>query len=390
MKKITKISLLTSFSLLSLTTNVFAQNSLADAFSNGKLKGQLKTYYFAQNFEDSSKNDSSIWVNGGNLNYITDSFNGLKFGATFQTSHVASIDDKDSKTKKTMDASGSVLSESYVDYKLKNTEFKLGRQYISLPLLNGSSSRIIKESFEGYFISNTDIPDTLISLGKVTKFQGRTDLDGNVGKFEDIGEKGLVSFFVNNKSIKNLNLRLHYTNTRDEVAALYADAKYKFNSSYKPYVAVQYYNTNYDSAAKKDNSLYGLKTGISLSNLNLFTGFTKAGGKEGEDKVYKGIGGKVASFTNAGKTSTPAYEAGTKTWQVGVAYKIASLKSKLRYSQFDNPAENKDLNQTNLNLVYKFSGKFKNLKAHLDFSILDYENDSKDATDLRTKLIYSF
>lgn len=390
MRKSTKLSLLTSLSLLTLSTSVYAQNTLSDALSNGKIKGQIKTYYFAQSFEESGKNDSSIWVNGGNLNYVSDSFNGLKLGATFQTSHVASIDDKDNKTKKTLDASGSVLSEAYADYKINNTKFKLGRQYIALPLIYGSGSRMIKESFEGYFVTNTDIPNTLISLGKVTKFQARTDLDGNVGKFEDIGEKGLVSFFVNNKSIKNLNLRLHYTNTKDEVAALYTDAKYKFESSYKPFIAAQYYNTNYDSASKKDNSMIGFKTGVSLSKLNLFAGFTKAGGEEGDDKVYKGLGGKVASFTSAGKTSTPAYEAGTKTWQIGASYKLDAIKAKLRYSQFDNPAKDKDLNQTNLNLAYKFSGSLKNLKASLDFSILDYENNTKDATDLRTKLIYSF
>jgi len=386
MKKIAKLSLIASLSLCSLSINALAENSLEEAFSNGKIKGEVKSYYFAQSF-DGSKEDSSIWVNGGNINYVTDEFYGFKFGTTFQTSHVASIDDKDSVTKKTMDASGSVLSEAYIDYKIKNTQFKFGRQYLKLPLVHGSGSRMIKESFEAYFVTNKDIPDTLISFGKVTKYQKRTDLNGNVGKFEDVGEKGLYSLYVENKSIKNLKLRAHYTDTKDEVAALYADAKYKFDSKYKPYLAVQYYDTNYDSASKKDNSLYGVKSGFKISNFGLFAGYTKAGGNEGDDKVYKGIGGKVASFTSAGKTSTPAYEAGTKTWQVGLTHKLGNLKSKLRYSQFDNPAKDKDLNQTNLNLVYKFS---KTLRAHLDYSILDYEDDTKDSTDLRTKLIYSF
>ena len=386
MKKIAKLSLLTSLSLCAFSVNSFAENTLQEAFSNGKIKGEVKSYYFAQSF-DGTKEDSSIWVNGGNLSYITDEFYGFKFASTFQTSHVASIDDKDGVTKKTMDASGSVLSQAYIDYKIKNTNFKLGRQYIKLPLINGSGSRMIKESFEAYFVTNKDIPNTLVSLGKVTKFQGRTDQEGNVGKFEDIGEKGLYSLYVENKSIKNLKLRAHYTNTKDEVSALYIDAKYKFDSKYKPYLAVQYYDTNYDSSSKKDNSLYGVKSGVSISNFGLFAGYTKAGGNEGDDKVYKGIGSKVASFTSAGKTSSPAYEAGTKTWQLGLTHKLGNLKSKLRYSQFDNPAKNKDLNQTNLNLVYKFS---KNLRAHFDFSILDYEDNTKDATDLRTKLIYSF
>lgn len=58
MRKSTKLSLLTSLSLLTLSTSVYAQNTLSDALSNGKIKGQIKTYYFAQSFEEPGKNDS--------------------------------------------------------------------------------------------------------------------------------------------------------------------------------------------------------------------------------------------------------------------------------------------------------------------------------------------
>ncbi|HCR0433263.1 TPA: hypothetical protein OMS61_005446 [Enterobacter kobei] len=48
------------------------------------------------------------------------------------------------------------------------------------------------------------------------------------------------------------------------------------------------------------------------------------------------------------------------------------------------------LDEWTLNLVYGFSGDFKNCLVSVDFSVLDYENNDKDATDLRTKFIYKF
>lgn len=51
----------------------------------------------------------------------------------------------------------------------------------------------------------------------------------------------------------------------DEVADLYIDAKYKFASDFKPFVAAQYYNSNYDDNATEDSSMYGAKIGVTNS-----------------------------------------------------------------------------------------------------------------------------
>ena len=68
-----------------------------------------------------------------------------------------------------LDAKGAVLSESYLQYDLYKTRFKGGRQHIVMPLIANSGSRMIKESFEGYFLSNTDLPDTTLSAGWVNR-----------------------------------------------------------------------------------------------------------------------------------------------------------------------------------------------------------------------------
>ena len=398
MKKIAKISLVTALAVAGFATNSFAADTLAEAFTNGKVSGAVKSYYYAQTFDGAGKNDSSIWANGGHLNFVTDNFKGLVLGATLQTSHVTSIDDKDGKTAGGMDAQGSVLSESYLQYTYDKTTFKGGRQFVTTPLLAGSGSRLIKEAFEAYLLVNTDIPDTTVVAGLVTKYQTRTDKStygdnsfvnydtngtGEPGNFYNIGNDGVQTVYIKNSSIPNLDVQFQYADVVDVAVDMYVDAKYNFGPVF---VAAQYYDTNYDSSASKDSSMYGLKVGGNIEGLDLFAGYTST---DDANDVVRGIGqGAYSHFTVT--TTTPgvdAFKAGTDAWQVGTGSKSGKLKTELKYTRFDQPTVNADLDEITLNLAYPIT---KALVAEIDYSILDYENDIKDATDLRTRLIYSF
>ncbi|MBU3015923.1 OprD family outer membrane porin [Poseidonibacter lekithochrous] len=405
MKKLTKRSLVAAFLLVGLSSQSFAAESLSEAFTNGKVKGELKSYYFDEAYDSANASNNSVWANGIKLGYVTNSFKGLKLGSTFQLSSTTSIDDDAGKQNKTMHASGAVLSEAYLEYKYKNTTFKGGRQFISLPLIKGSGSRLIKESFEGYFLSNTDIPDTLISLGKVTKYQTRTDgvtkttnsasfsntnsNVGDTGEFNKIGTDGAISLYIKNNSIKKLAIQAHYVDFIDEVATLYVDAKYKFGGDFKPFVAAQYYNSNYDDNTIDNSSMYGYKIGATLVGFNLHASYTST---DDDGNVTRGIGeSATASFTNATST-TGNYIAGTDSWQVGVSKKFNSLDAKIKYTKSDAVLEKNDLEQTYFGLKYKFSGALKNLSASAEYTFYDYGrgNDTKDKNELRTKLIYKF
>ena len=397
---------------MGLTTNVFADDdatTLREAFTKGKAGGSLKSFYYAETFETETKENSGIWANGGNLEFVTGKLHGLRLGGEFQASFLGYKDDESGITKGSMDAEGAVMSEAYLQYDLGKTGFKGGRQHINLPLIGNSGSRLIKESFEGYFLTNTDIPDTAISIGWLRKYQTRTDQSnyadnwfvdydengtGKPGDFYDIGDDGIVSLYLKNGSVKNLTVQAHYTDVLDEVAGLYTDAKYTFAEvSTKPYIAGQYYYTNYDDSAKDDNYLLGFRAGLNVVGVDLFAGYTTVGGSAGDARVYRGIGqGAYYNYTDTTKTAgVAAFEAGTDSYQVGVGYNYEkSLTSKLRFTRFDNPIDNADLDEYTLNLAYNFSGILENWSVAVDFSVLDYENDQKDATDLRTRLVYTF
>ncbi len=381
--------------------------NLKELFTKGKAEGSLRSYYFAQLFDGTGKNDSNIWANGGHLKYTTGTIYGLHLGAKFQASFVGSIDDDDGKTTGSMDAEGAVLSEAYLQYDLYKTRFKGGRQHFSSPLVADSGSRLIQESFEMYFLRNTDLKDTEITGGWVSKYQTRTDESsygdnafveydingtGEPGDFYDVGDDGMWIVYLKNSVVEGLEVQAMYGNVIDVVQGVYADAKYTFDIDFKPFAAAQYFYSDWDDSTKDSNQLIGFKTGANFGGVDIFAGFTTTGGDPGDERVFRGLGqGAFYQYTTTTKTAgAGAFEADTDAYQVGVSYTVVGLKSTLRYTSFDNPADGADLDEWTLNLLYDFTGKFENLRASVDFSILDYEDDEKDAIDVRSRLIYSF
>ena len=381
--------------------------TLMELFSKGKVDGSLKSYYFAQTFDGEGKDDSEIWANGGNLEYTTGKFHGLRLSANFQASFVGHKDDDDARQAGDMDADGAVLSEAFLQYDLYNTRFKGGRQHYVSPFVANSGSRLIKESFEMYFLKNTDLPETEITGGWVSKYQTRTDKssyadnafvefetdgDGEPGDFYDVGDDGMWILYLKNASLTALEVQAQYANVVDEVQGFYADAKYTCAIDFKPYLAAQYYYSDWDDSTKDSNDLIGFKIGANFVGVDVFAGYTTSGGDAGEERVFRGIGqGAYYNYTATTKTSgVIAFEADTDAYQAGVGYEYAGLTGKLFFTTFDNAVDGADLDEYTLNLLYKFSGKFENLSASVDFTVLDYENDDNDATDLRTRLIYTF
>lgn len=185
--KIVKLSLV-AFVVAGLASSSFAaSDTLADAFKNGKVTGELRAWYFDRDTGDQNngtlaKGDADIFSTGVMLSYVTDSLYGLSLGTTFQGSY-SPFADSDAKNLYGTDmyGSGAVLSEAYVTYTLGKTTAKVGRQFIASPLVNSSGSRMIKEAFQAAVLINTDLPDTTLVAGYSDRFQGRTsDYDRSI------------------------------------------------------------------------------------------------------------------------------------------------------------------------------------------------------------------
>jgi len=323
--KLAKLSL-AAMVVAGLASSSFAADTLADAFKNGKVSGELKAWYFDQTLEPAtgSSTNANIINLGIQLGYVTDSFYGFTFGTTVQGSGNPATAESSAKTVFVNDqyAGGAVLSEAYLAYTLGKTTVKAGRQYISTPLVGGSSSRIFTESFEGVVLVNTDLPQTTLIAGYVDKFQGRTSnvtggTTGDAPKFKDRAVFGSLTLDfedaytvgVINKSIPNLTLTAQYAIVTDVVASAsaiddvdvyYTEANYVLPmNGFKLGFDVNYRGSKTGNALDSQNLEGDYFAGrISISELAGFGASFAAGQNDKTDRTIQGMGNGPTSYTS--------------------------------------------------------------------------------------------
>lgn len=364
--KLAKLSL-AAIVVSGLVSSSFAADTLEGAFKNGKVSGELRAWYLSQDFETTAtyqgKGAVDIPITGVNLNYVTDSFNGFSLGFTTQTSANPGISE-DAKNvgvyQKEEYVGGTVLSEAYLAYKVKNTEVKVGRQFIATPLVSGSGTRFMRESFQGATLVNTDLPQTTIWAGWIDKFQGRTSsvegyAAGNPGSFENrvvlIGSNpngststattfdDAYSVAVTNKSINNLTLTAQFAMANDvwksatsngDLGMYYTEAKYVIPMSGFKLGLDGLFRGSYVSSATKvfdDLNMEGTYTGVraSISELAGF-GFSAAAGKTSSETVVLGLGNGTTTYTTiimAG--STPLIFGNTDSYLFSATYDFSKV-----------------------------------------------------------------
>ena len=370
MKKIAKLSLVAAVAVAGLSTSAMA-DTLADAFANSKVKGEIKSQYFQK--ETKAGVESSIWSNGGNLSLTTGSFYGLTAGVTFQTGHVATSDNEAAYAGD-MDASGSVMSEAYLAYTLGNTTAKIGRQYITTPLVAGSGSRMFKQSFEGAVLINTDIPNTVLVAAYVDKFQHRTSTDadatviGDAPKFRQVAD-GAYTVYAKNTSIPNLAIQAQYAhieegsaNVGEDVKAVYLDADYKLSPVT---ISAQTFQTDNGAATNSDGKLYGIKVAGNVAGISAVAAYTTT---DDEAAVVNGLGSGADKSYTASPIRGGIYTADTDSYRVGLGYKFAmGLGLNASYTNWDAAGADDD-SETNVTASYAFN---KNLSTKIMYSKFD-------------------
>lgn len=311
--------LVNSFLLLGVFLSNSYADSLEDSLLNGKLKVQLKSYYFTKSHVVDPK--ERIWVNGLDVNYISNPFLGTTtVGATVQTSNISDKDEsnvQNSKFKLDMYANGAVLSELYLSPKIYETTLKLGRQFIATPLVYGSGSRMVRQSFQGATLTSKDIPESIVSLMHVDKYQARTDGGGGIGKFtktfDYIGlidatvrlENGANSFYLQNHSIKDLTVTYQYLNAINFAKTYFVNAVYDIGTLANLKATVQQFNTSWDMDAPTAKSGYlnlnsammrGYKLEGKIQDIKLSAAYSK---NDSEGDILGGLGLAADSVVTA-------------------------------------------------------------------------------------------
>ncbi len=451
--KLAKLSL-AALMAVGFSTSVFGAETLAEAFSKGKVSGTLKTWYFER---DNGTVEKGILNTGGFLSYATDPLFGLSLGATFQGNYAPSASDE-AKNLFAGDefGSGAVLSEAYLKYTIGKTTAIIGRQYISTPLIFGSPARFTKESFEGATIVNTDIPATTLMAGYITKFQGRTSeaidayninkggthasVDSEIPNFEKIivftmgtgdynkvgGKKagkvfsfdGAYTASITNKSIPNLTLIGQYVVLNDiatvaDVDLYYTEASYTIPmNNFKIELGVQFRGSRTDSALDAYN-LEGHYTAgkIALKDWAGFGASFAYGTTSKNDGVIDSMGNGGTGYTGMVTSSISAsLEKDTDSYVITATYDfanagIAGLKALALYGvnkqhnvQTKNtllPSTISDITMTSIGggLTYDIAA-IKGLGLDIKYEAIEKDtkktNTKVDSSELRVMLNYKF
>ncbi|MCR1810253.1 OprD family outer membrane porin [Sulfurospirillum sp. hDNRA2] len=405
-----------------VVSSLCAADTLADAFKNGKVGGELRAWYFDRDNGTTSHQD--IFNTAVILNYVTDTFYGFRLGATMQSNY-APYADSDSKDlfKGDMYGSGAMLSEAYIGYAIGKTDLKIGRQFISTPLVSGSGSRIVKEAFQGAVLTNTDLPSTTLIAAYVNKFQGRTSTladasdVGDIGDFTktyalSVGKGGSVSkAFIDdaysagviNKSITGLTLTAQYALANDvahlgDVSLYHAEANYVLPlNGFKLGFDAMYRTSRTDSALDNLNlegSYFGGR--VSIIDLAGFGISVAAATSDKSDDLIAGVGnGADSTYTGSILTSAHTYARDTDSYMGKISYDfskigVTGLSAFVLYADNDQgytqgvAQTSGDWKNTACDVTYAFEGALKGFSLSLQYEKED--NDKRNAAGVNTNV----
>ena len=256
--------------------------SLSDVFMKGVFYGRLRMNYFYWDYEEGMLYNPTGFALGGSLIYKTAPYAGVSVTAGFYTAQNLGLLDmedalfgrsgKDTFSRYDRLGDGdwgmSVLAQAYLQYHVRGTNIKIGRQIFDGFLARSNDTKMIPNTFEGVTIVSNDVPGTTISIALFTAQKLRdhtryhdviTYNDGKTRTIE-IGsqtfnlsnwnnqddsashrglsyqnleawgkdvDNNLIVAGVSNRSIDNLKLDLWYTGVPDLFYSLMGEANYR-------------------------------------------------------------------------------------------------------------------------------------------------------------------
>ncbi|MDD5406058.1 MAG: OprD family outer membrane porin [Sulfurovaceae bacterium] len=371
----------TSMSLVAamlLSSSAIMADSITEAFDNGKLSGQFRTFYIDRTYSGTTENNRNSLALGGHLGYETAPFYGLSLGARLYSTTFIDIHDGDSRDVNSYDPSlfgdnfdsYTFIGELYANYKIDNTNIKIGRQRLDTPLAGADDARMLPNLFEAAVVSNTDIKDTTLIAAHVTKESvgtfgnvypanalglqsgyGLGYKDATSGKFKDMGEVALGSGVDTDgvsavaaiySGIPGLKLQAWDYYAYDILNAIYLQADYGWNCLLNPDVkmtgSLQYINesdTGDKLAGDVDSNYWAAKLGATYKDAGIYAAYSQTGSSAGS-QMNGGIitpWGGMPAFTQAVITRHQFF-ADTNTWKVGASYNFKNMGIPLLASVF--------------------------------------------------------
>ena len=375
-------------------------DNLADMFSEGVFYGRLRFNSFGWKWKNEIekrgiklREDHAIAAMGGSLIYKSAYLNGFGVGAgLYTTQSRGNLNDNEvylykpgkgvlSRYDMLTEGKQSItsLAQAYLEYKYKDVSVKAGRQSFESYLTKSNDTKMIPNTFEGFTLSSTLIPDTSLKMAYLTRqklrdhssfhhvlavgddandsytiFSENDDTGMHFGlKKSELQTKGikdrLIVVDVKNDSIENLILRMNYTAVPELLSSAMIQADYRMHVGAWSVIPAFRYMQQFDDGAgaigganlktltqgysdpeSLDAALYGARVDVVQDTLKFRFGVTKIADKG--DIVAPWRGFPTAGFTRA--MSQYNWCANTKSYMLQVDYKFETIPDYKIISRF--------------------------------------------------------
>ncbi|MDM5270589.1 OprD family outer membrane porin [Sulfurovum sp. zt1-1] len=386
----------------------------------GTVFGQSRTFYIDRTYKGSIENNRNSLVTGGYIGYKTPEYNGLTAAVVLYGVYGFDIHSTDAEVAGSSSYDPSLygdgfknymyIGEAYLNYKYENTNVKIGRQRLDTPLAGADDARELPNLFEAAIVTNTDIKDTTLIAGHITRESVGTF--GNVypvgslalqsgyglgyklgtnGDFADMGEialgagtdtAGVTALAAIYKGIDSVTLQAWDYYAHDILNALYLQADMGWNcmlnDEVKMNASLQYINESDVGdalAGKVDSNYWGAKLGAKYGNFSAYVAYSQTSDSDGAENggIITPWGGMPA-FTQ-GMVTRHQFFSDTDTYKIAATYNFSDLNvnATVYYASFnvgdsatyapglDTTESGFDIiYQATKNLQYRFRGNFPN------------------------------
>lgn len=370
-------------------------DDLSDIFKNGNTVANITFFHYTIDKEDDQKSAYSNAVGGG-LKYTTDSSNSLFSSIGFHNSTpIFKSKHKELTSLFNNDKNGSqlsVLSESFLAYKTKNSIFKVGNFLLNTPLMNKDTTRVVPWSYQGISFVINDVFKSSVQINYIDKIRSNTSHIYKIESADGEINNGISMLGFKHHPLDSLDVQLFYYRAPDLYDSAFFQLDYKdaFTDDYTLFcVGLQYVKTsNYDNYIK-DVDLIGLRAGVFTDNLDITLNYSKNNGESG---ISKGYGGLSKIYTSSmianGKGS---YKPRTVSLKTNIDFELIEKQS----SEFSIWLTN---TKTHLSGGNDYNGLYTHFKhytnnftkIYIRYEYLDFEDSELDAKYFRFITSYDF
>lgn len=388
------------------SVSALAAEDLKGAFSEGTLKGEVRTFYYSRDFDKQTPDRADLAL-GTLMYYRTAPLFGLTAGlGTATASDIGSDDDKAVYGLLAKDADGghdsfARLQEYFIQGNWFDTTLKLGAQEIESPFLNGHDIRLLPKTYRGLTVENKSVENLTFKAFYLTDFMGWADNDfvrmASVAKEADDEAllAGSVRYIFPIKVV-TLDTEAWDYRMEDVFNSTYFKATLgkKLESvslSFTPSFLKQD-SIGDDLGGQFDTYQYGFNTGFKVAGFDVTAFYAKTGDNDlfvpwGDGKVL------IQQINASGRADEDAYA-------LRLGYDFATIGAKglsayVFHALYDTPDSGahaaSDIDETNFSATYAFGGSLDGLSLRARYAIIDFDSDqADDFDDFRIYLKYTF